>query len=332
MAVIGETRFLERQQFFNGQRLFASDLQELEELNREMRWLHNQSLHQPGVGSGFAVTGEAGASEALIGPGYAIDSAGREIVLTETATEPVPPVADDGFGEPAYYDLTVAYPDDRDLEESETRDGVCLPRGVVRLEEEPVFCWVRLGPPPALQPVDSKLKDDIESAKRIRLARAEVFNCQLKSKLSTAERLDARPTVQPFVTCGRSPLPELVPGENFFLVDEGFHFRIAVDTAEAGFRTSPCYHASLAGPRNFELGGEIGSLVVDGLTSLSTSPESELTAFQFSFLGFLFQPEGGEGAGAILAEEPARSRLLEALRQAWRVEWIGVEGGDRAGL
>mgnify|MGYP001036441712 CR=1 FL=1 len=51
MAVYG-TQFLERIQFFNGQRLFASDLQALEAFNREMRWLHNQSLHQPGVGSG----------------------------------------------------------------------------------------------------------------------------------------------------------------------------------------------------------------------------------------------------------------------------------------
>ena len=60
MSIIGSTQFLERIQFFNGERLFASDLQALEAFNREMRWLHNQSLHQAGVGSGFQVTGNIG--------------------------------------------------------------------------------------------------------------------------------------------------------------------------------------------------------------------------------------------------------------------------------
>jgi hypothetical protein len=40
MAIIGTTQFLERIQFFNGERLFAPDLQALETFNREMRWLH----------------------------------------------------------------------------------------------------------------------------------------------------------------------------------------------------------------------------------------------------------------------------------------------------
>lgn len=58
MAQIGSTRYLEQVQFFNGERLFASDLQTLEEFQREMRWLHNRSLHQPGVALGLAVAGE----------------------------------------------------------------------------------------------------------------------------------------------------------------------------------------------------------------------------------------------------------------------------------
>ena len=60
MGILEETRFIERLQFFDGQRLFASDLQGLEAFNREMRWLHNRSLHQPGIGSGFAVYGKKG--------------------------------------------------------------------------------------------------------------------------------------------------------------------------------------------------------------------------------------------------------------------------------
>ena len=56
MGILDETGFVERPAFFNGQRLFDSDLQALEAFNREMRWLHNQSLHQPGIGRGLAVS------------------------------------------------------------------------------------------------------------------------------------------------------------------------------------------------------------------------------------------------------------------------------------
>lgn len=144
MEILKETRFIERLQFFNGQRLFASDLQGLEAFNREMRWLHNKSLHQPGIGNGFAVSGKKGEREVTIGAGYAIDALGREIVLLESQVEPIPPVAGESDGSPALYYLTVSYPDDGDLEETELREGICNTRGAIRLREQPVFCWVRL--------------------------------------------------------------------------------------------------------------------------------------------------------------------------------------------
>src|ERR1041385_8881006 len=73
MDFLKQTRTIERLQFFNGQRLFAEDLQGIDAFNREMRWLHNISLHQIGIGNGFAVTGKRGEREVRIGPGYAID-------------------------------------------------------------------------------------------------------------------------------------------------------------------------------------------------------------------------------------------------------------------
>ena len=76
----------------------------------------------------------------------------------------------DGFGNPVLYDLTVSYPDDQQLEETETRDGVCVKPGVVRRREEPVFCWVRLGPEPGLVPADSTLRQQIEDDLRINVA------------------------------------------------------------------------------------------------------------------------------------------------------------------
>jgi hypothetical protein len=203
MGLLDETRFIERQQFFNGQRLFATDLQGLEAFNREMRWLHNQSLHQPGIGNGFAVSGKKGDREVTIGPGYAIDAKGREIVLTETRKEPVPPVAGEADGSPASYDLTVSYPADEDLEEAETRGGICNSHGVVRRREEPEFCWVPLQKDETgrLSAV-GKLGEDIKKGLRIVLARAEVLNCQLDSAPSVAQRRSARPSKQPYIACG----------------------------------------------------------------------------------------------------------------------------------
>src|SRR5512134_1843197 len=112
MGILDETGFVERLSFFNGQRLFDTDLQAIEAFNREMRWLHNQSLHQPGVGRGLAVSGKRDEREVRIGPGYALDSLGREIVLTRERIEPVPPVASDAGGKSVFFDLADSYPDD----------------------------------------------------------------------------------------------------------------------------------------------------------------------------------------------------------------------------
>src|SRR5262245_28565367 len=96
MSSLDQTKDLERRRFFNYERLFAADLNDQESFHREMRWLHNSSLHQPGVGNGYKVTGAKGDREVTIGPGYALDSDGREIVLLHTVVQPIPPVA----GEP----------------------------------------------------------------------------------------------------------------------------------------------------------------------------------------------------------------------------------------
>lgn len=250
MTIIGDRRFLERTQFFNGQRLFASDLQTLESDNRERRWLHNVSLHQPGVGNGYAIAGNKGDREVTIAPGYAIDFRGRELIQTEQLIEPIPPVADDGNGNPIYFDLTVSYPDDEALEESELREGVCLPRGVIRLREQPVFCWVQLNADG--QPRDDRLKVQLEEGQKIRLARAEILDCKLYSPISTAKRRNARPPQQPYVAGG-----SLVPNKEWRLIppatasSAGPGLEIVIDTSSEGFVTPPCYSAQIVGERFF---------------------------------------------------------------------------------
>jgi hypothetical protein len=331
MGILSETRFIERLQFFNGQRLFASDLQGLEAFNREMRWLHDRSLHQPGIGSGFAVYGKKGDREIKIKPGYAIDSLGREIVLTETWIEPVPPVAGEDDGKSVFYDLTVSYPEDTDLEEAETREGICLPRGVVRLREEPVFCWVRLeNDMDNLHPKNTKLQNDIRDGLKIVLTRAEVLNCQLNKDLSIAERLSARPAKQPYIACGETNVTS-TDWQVWF--DEKSDTPLGlqlqrVDTSSAQFRTTPCYSAHIVGNRffNMEIGEKESNFLLDGFVSVV---EPNAAGFTLRVL----MPE--KMSIGILSVNPSRffdQNVFEpdgrdALQKnGWHVVWMGIEG------
>jgi hypothetical protein len=326
MAIIGGTQFLERVQFFNGQRLFAQDLQTLESFNREMRWLHNQSLHQPGVGNGYGVVGNKGDRQVTVTPGYAIDACGREIVLTEAHIEPVPPVAGDALGNPIFYDLAVSYPNDSDLVESQTRQGICLPQGAVRLREAPNFCWIQLGGL-NLQPVDPQLKLEVQSNMRIVLARAQIKNCQLYQPLSTAQRRNARQSTRPRIVCGsEGPGPPLkwtvvmatdASGKSF-----GWGVSADIDTSAARFQTPPCYSAYVMGGRFFTQGvGELSNqFVLDGWVNIS-SPSAQGFTIQLVMPNlendFINPTEfftGGEGdVNSVLAGNQ------------WTVVWLGVE-------
>ena len=266
MDFLKQTRTIERLQFFNGQRLFAEDLQGIDAFNREMRWLHNISLHQIGIGNGFAVTGKRGEREVRIGPGYAIDGLGREIVSITDHVEPVQPVAGADDGTPALFDLTISYAEE--LEEAEQRQGICKTQGTIRLNEEPDFCWIELDADG--QPTDKDIAKEILAGMRIVIARAEVLNCQLEKDISIAQRLNARVATQPYICCGTStpnwdplilapPDPGAIGGDRFLaqiatvLAFVPIIFPIGlsavIDTRECGFKTTPCYSARIAGPR-----------------------------------------------------------------------------------
>jgi hypothetical protein len=330
MAVYG-TQFLERIQFFNGQRLFASDLQALEAFNREMRWLHNQSLHQPGVGSGYAVAGNKGDREVTVAPGYALNALGQEIILTEANIEPIPPVADNGAGASVFYYLTVSYPDDTALKPSETRDGICLPVGVVRLREEPVFCWVRLNDD-GTQPVDPDLKERVQKGLFIVLARIEVFNCQLKQPVSVEQRRNARPSKQPYIGCGEfTPAAKDWQAEGLggttlpFQLDLGtsvmqfpaVRFSTKVDTSAAGFQATPEYTVRLIGDRPHVSANDPPShYLLDGLIDVATKPAPTPQAFWVDIYPFFWT--------AVQAGED-KITVDKALFRDWSISWLGIE-------
>lgn len=328
MSFIDASRSIERQRFFDGQRLLASDLQSIEAFNREMRWLHNQSLHQPGIGAGFTVSGRKGDRQVLVGAGYAIDDLGHEIVLTSGRTLPVPPVAGDLDGRPQRYVLTVRYPRDEDLEEVELREGACDTRGAVRLREEPIFCWV------ALNPDGSPAQDQAEilSGRALVLTEIAVRECKLDKDLSLAQRRNARPPTQPHIACGVADpthWEEWAPwGSRVEAAMRGLYVLVGgvqakIPTGSGEFLATPAYFARLDGSRLFKIPDGDGSrhMILDGLLSVVDPTPAGFTA-QVLVLAFA-TPSGGSDELRDGGAEPPN--LRELLKQ-WQVGWMGVEG------
>lgn len=298
---------IERLQFFPGQRLLAGDLSNLESFNRQMRWLHNRSLHQPGVAGGFAITGRKGDRVVSVGPGYAIDASGREIVLTQTITIEVPPLKGSPDGGPVFLDLAVSYPDAEDLETTETRRGFCEGAGAVRRREEPDFVWVN-----ARQ--KDPLLDDVLTARRIALGRAEVLGCKLNRDISLERRRNAKPAPEPYVA-GGSAGPEAWTFEHPPTAF-GIEINAKIDTSDAGFRAPPHYHVSVRGNR--QLAFENGSTVlIDGFVRIA---DPSVSGFSVSMLlPSMLLSLSGVKLETVLNE-------IRRKRPEWWIDWIGVEG------
>ncbi|WP_405864068.1 hypothetical protein [Streptomyces sp. NBC_00005] len=318
MQPLSDPGTLERPLFFDGQQLYAEDLQGLEAHHRALRWLHNRSLHQPGVGNGLAVSGRRGEREVRIQPGYALDAAGRELLLGEPLTEPVPPVAGEPDGSPAYFDLTLCYPSDDDLEETETRDGVCAPRGAVRLRERPVLCWARLRPDTsgALRPVDDAQRLALEEGRVIALARAGILDCRLSADLSATLRRTARPTERPRIVCGTGPVDwkewHAVAGDDDSAL---LGLRAEVSTGARGFRATPCYTARVDGRRPLVFPGEKDEpdvVLLDGPAYVQDATPGQ---FQCHVPLLVYA-----GALAGLPDE-----LIPNARRQWQVTWYAIE-------
>jgi len=139
---------IERLNYFNGQRLQAADLKLEQDYHvRVRRWL-NRSLYEPGIADGLIVTKVPGVPRVRIGPGLALDTMGREIILIDEREEPVPGAHDDQNLPLGLY-LTVRYGE----EVLARQDAGCTPvngsrdkvawGGPSRVLAEPVVEWSR---------------------------------------------------------------------------------------------------------------------------------------------------------------------------------------------
>jgi hypothetical protein len=290
---------LERISFFAGQQLTAGDLTALETANRELRWLHNRSLHAWGIAAGLDVTGQRGDSSVTINPGYGIDSLGREIMLTGRQIKTVPAVPGPQTGEEAIYYLVAAYQVDSNQQKAaERRPGVCLPGGTVRLTEEPLLDW-RL--------------DEFHEGRELVLAKAWIRNCQLSRPLSLSERRYARPSQQPYIAAGQT----LLGGTNWqplSIQNQIAGVSTHVDTSAASFRTTPAYVAHIVGDRLLQ---QTGVLLAVFAAVVDAKPD------QFTLQVLL--PDFGQNSGV---NQPLPAQFEDAAKNdlKWYVVWMGIEG------
>ncbi len=299
---------LQRPAFFDGQRLLAADLNTTQSYQRELRWLHNRSLHNWGIAFGYAVTGKRKQRSVQVQPGYALDCQGREIILAEQREMAVPPVASNADGSPVTYYLTVSYAADEDLT-PEIRAGACDTSGAVRRPEQPIIRW-------------QDPNDGYRFGLDIVLASIEVKECQLASDASGAVRRDAVPEQQPYIAAGQT-VEGQTPWRLWPSGNDPAGVATTVSTAGAGFRSVPQYQAHVIGDRVIPN----AEAVIDGYAQVV-----QPTAFSFDLVVLL--PRGRlSNAGLnpdslINAELPPRLQSADRTKDGlgWYVVWMGIEG------
>ncbi len=291
---------IERLQFFSGQLLTADDLTTLDTNNRELRWLHNRSLHNWGIGFGLDVLGARGDTSVTVNPGYAIDSLGREIILSAPVVVPIPAVPGASDGSAAVYYLVSNYVDDANQTTEEQRSATaCYPGGSVRLTNDPAILW--------------KTRFQLAPTVDVILASVQIQNCVLSQAPSAA--------VRRYSTCGQSlyiKAAEVYAASltwtPWIVGDESLGFTTPISTLSAKFQTTPNYLAQIIGPRT---ASSSAIVIADFLSIVDDSP-----------IGFTLQvalPQLAENVNPGSVRDPqAGPEIFQQL--GWRVSWVGTEG------
>lgn len=366
MSLIDETRTLERRAFFASQRLLDVDLNDRESFHRELRWLHNRSLHQPGVGNGYRIVGAKGDRSVTIGPGYAIDAKGREIILTREVEEAIPPVAGEEKGTlPSFFYLAVSYPDDARLDEAEIRLGTCGSRGAVRLSERPLLCWVPLSidttaratGAEVLVPTDAGLRSAVNSGMLVVLALVEVFQCRLNRDIterSFLPRRTARPPRLPYTASGVEQAPSwtvetiegmVAPGDptGASLLPALIRLRATVKTVGATFGAIPRYMARVSdsAPNPFVFQPNLDPPPSPPTELVYIEPRLEVllddrltdhTKFTASVSLLVYSATSGVFGHAkpLLFKNDISPETLRSIGEKfaarWSIVWVGIEG------
>jgi hypothetical protein len=288
---------LERIVFYQGELLTADDLTTQDSNNRELRWLHNRSLHNWGIGFGLDVQGSRGATSVTVNPGYAVDIQGREIILSNPVQQPIPAVPGESSGAPAIYYVVANYVDDADEPVAEQRSAAaCAAGGAVRLSNAPAILWKTM----------AQLSHGID----VVLGQVSIQNCVLSQGVSGVARRYAASGSGFAIQAGQTPAKDLFwklwqPG------GVNFGFTADVDTSAAKFQSTPHYQVQIVGSRSVT--GKPSVVIVD-LESIANAAPSKFT------LQVALPPNPHFNPSFTVA---GFKQLVTDLN--WIVSWMGVE-------
>lgn len=288
---------LERILYFSGELLTADDLTASDGNQQALRWLHNRTLHHWGIGTGLDVHGNRGDTQVLVSPGYAIDSLGREIILSSPFAQPIPAVGTVCGGPGAMFYLVANYVDDANQTTEEQRDApACGTGGAVRLSNDPAILW--------------KTPDRLNVGIDVILALIAVRNCVLDQAPSLTVRRYASDAQNVSLRAGSVRAFDLawkvwqVGGINT-------GFTAAIDTSPAKFASIPTYYVHIVGNRS---NGNV--LVVDFISIANPTA-----------IGFTLQVALPAGTGSVnpasVTNAVTGPKLFSDL--GWTVAWMGVE-------
>jgi hypothetical protein len=301
--------------FFEHQLLTAADLTELVEAERALRLLHHRALHGWGISRGMEVTGAVGDARLVVAPGYALDAAGRELLLTAGVELDLPAVAGEPEGEAEEFLLVVRWTEDGEAA-VRLREGAGDAFGAVRLDNTPTLQWL---------PAKS-----VRNGFDLVLAGAKVRDCRLAAPPDGSVRRLLK--VSPHVASGSTE-----PGATEWKLVRNASgsvtgVRTEVDTRSGGFTGPPTYLVRLEGARDTKTPGQDPvDAVLDGNPYVESSGVHALTVVVPLHPGVTAGqlPPDGQGDITVPLNPPSLLDInlpeLVGTDLRWSVAWVGVE-------
>jgi len=201
----------------DGQLLTARDLRDDTRRDARLRRLHVQHVHETwGIALGLEVHAASDGKTLAIGPGYAVDGMGHDILLPEGISLGVPDVVG-----PQAFVLVLGYLEDTVFQDRHDLATLCVGEGLDPRHERPSFSWLR--------------PEDVRFGPQVPLIQVIVANGVVHGGLDLRVRRNARALVRPHfgsgtTESGRTGWQEWAAG-----------IEVLVDTAEAGFTRTPYY-------------------------------------------------------------------------------------------
>ncbi|MGC1421507.1 MAG: hypothetical protein WA354_11950 [Terracidiphilus sp.] len=206
----------DRVTYREGQLLASRDLHDDFDTAQRLRRMHTLFLHNTwGIALGFSVYGQVSDESIHVGPGYAIDSSARELLLSEDLLLPVPltPVATDLL-------LVIGYVSDSEFTDLPEIGILCAGTVLDPREERPAFAW--------------RTPDTLNLGVDVPLAHLHVEKGVLTQVPDLTVRRYARRQVRPHIATGVA-----------FAIGRLIADGLTVNTSDAGFAGNPEYFARL---------------------------------------------------------------------------------------